>query len=150
MSPAGDPRNGATNRAPVLTQPSVGDQDDAGPAVRDLAAVVASHPPNDRWVGIVVVAEALRGRQPTAGLRLGIGLGVGDVLAGDAAQVLILESVASVVLLGDLGERERERVVLPLPFVSDPGSGGQVARSDCTRHVSLDLGTEHEGDVVAA
>ena len=48
VSPASNPRHGSTNRAPVRTQPSVGDQDDASPAVRDLAAVVAPHPPDDR------------------------------------------------------------------------------------------------------
>src|SRR5690242_9520307 len=148
VSPAGDPGSGSGAR-PVRAEP-VGDQQQAGHAVGDLGAVGAAQPPLDDGVVVVVLGEAARAELPFAGLGKRIGPGVAYVQLGDGVQVLVVEAVAAVVLVGQLAEhvRPHERGVLAL--VSDPGGRAEVLRRVLAGYVALLLDREYEHAVVAA
>ena len=124
-------------------------QDDAGPTIGDLTAVITTQPTfDDGVVSAVGAAISQRADLPTAGLGVGIAPGVGEIQVGDGTQVLVVQAVAPVVLLGDLLEHVRPDEAGLICLVPDPRGRSQVVGRRVARNCLLEFGADHEGTVV--
>ena len=104
----------------------------------------------DHRIESVVVSEGDLFDVPVAGLGVGVEAGVGEVHLGDAAQVFVLEPVAAVVLVGDVGEQPGPEVVAVEGVLAGPARAAQQLGRPQAADVAEDLRAGHEGHVVAA
>ena len=150
VAPAVDPADRPKVR--MVAQVVVGHEDDTGAAVGHLAAVEAAQPAFDDGVDLVVTVAA--GSQvrhgPATCLRVGVRPRVGEVQLGDRAQVDLVEAVATVVLVGDLGEHVGPHELGVGALVSDPCRSAEVVGGGVARHGLLQLDADHQRGLVGA
>ena len=101
-------------------------QDDARRAVGDLRAVLALDAPGDRPGSWPSPGRSRRPRSTSAGLGVRVALGVGEVDPGDLGQVLVVEAVAALVLVAELAEQGRPRVLDALGLAGHPRGRAEV------------------------
>ena len=133
----------------MVAQVGVVDQDQSRAAVGHLAAVEAPQPALGDRVGRVVVGDRV-GDRPAAGLGVGVAPRVGEVELRDRAQMRVVQAVAPVVLVGDLGEHRRPQVARVGALVSGPRGGAEMLGGGVTGHGLLQLDPDDERGVVGA
>ncbi len=153
MAPALDPREALERNAPLVgigPRPTLGGQKHHGRAVGHLAAVLLAGAALDHGIGRVVVREGLGRKPPVAGLGVGIAAAVGEVVPRDRHQVLVVQPVTAVVLVGQVGEGPGPQEAGVLELLADPRGRAQVLGGLLAWDIAHLLDADHAGQIVAA
>ena len=150
VAPAGDAGGApAGDRLGVVADPGIGGEHHARAPVGDLAAVGAPGAAGHDRVHVVIVGEARLAELPAAGLGVRVVLGVAHRDLRERVEVLVVEAVPAVVLVGHVGEALRPHV-LGAALVPDPARRAEVLGGGVARHRALELHPDHQRGLVAA
>lgn len=137
-------------RPGVLRRPFRRGQDHGGRPVRHLTAIGLAHPALDDRIGLIVGGEAGVGEGVVARLGVRVALGVVEIDLGDAAQVRLIDAVALVVLVGQVGEGARPDIGGVAELMAGPGRRAQIFGARLAGDIAHQFDAQHQGRAVMA
>ena len=153
VAPAGDmwqPRQRAAAALGVGPGEAGRGQHHGAGTIRDLATILAPGAGLYDRVSLVIIGEAQGIEGPLAGLGQRVALGMAVVQLGDAVEVLAVQPVAPLVLLGQQAKGGWPHEGAVNVFMALPGGGVLVLRCDIARQVFELLNPQHQHAVIAA
>ena len=138
-------------RVGMVAQVVVGDQDDARAAVGHLAAVEAAQPALDDGVDLVIAVAGRRsGTVQSRVCAFGLRRALAKFSWRDGPQVGLVDAVATVVLVGDLGEHVGPHELGVGALVADPRGRAEVLGGGVAGHGLLQLDADDQRGLVGA
>ena len=134
----------------ILLRPFFRCEKHDGSAVGHLSAIHLASAAFDDGIGLIIAGEAFFGEGPASGLGVGIALGVAEINLGNPHQMLIFQTIACFIFLGEIGEGPRPDIVRILIFLSTPRGGAKMIGCDAPRHVAHLFQSHDARQIIAA